>query len=189
MNKRITTIGLLAAALLAVLTLAAACGGGGDGGDDGGSANGGGALTLQQYLERLEQLSVEYNGRTDAIEAQYNEDIASIETDADGIRISNEFLRTGGDAITVFVDGIDELDPPAEAREVHDASVSAGRAMATGIAGLADELDDTTTRDEYNTVFEDSGVIELGDAFEQACFDTQDLADANSIDVSFDCSE
>ncbi len=182
MRHRITTIGLLVAALLAIFTPAAACG------DNDDSANGG-ALTLQQYLERLEELNVEYHERTDALEADYDEDIASIDTDAEGITISNKFLRTGGNAITTFINGIERLNPPAEAGDVHDTAVSTGRAMAAGIADLTEELDETTTQEEYEALFEDSSLSVLGDAFEQSCFDTQDLADDNGIDATFICDE
>ncbi len=184
MKIRTMTITVLTATLFAVFALAAACGGDSDGGGD--------ALTLQQYLERVEELSDTYNERTDEMEAQYDEDIAEIESDADGIRITNDLLRVGGNAVEKFADAVDKLNPPAEAQEVHEASVATGRAMVAGIDDLLNELeglDEDTTRQEYEAFFETSVVNDLGDAFEQACFDTQDLAEANSISVDLQCSE
>jgi len=167
---------LVAAALvLAFGTVAVACGGGnGDG------------LTLEEYFQRLEALSTDNDQRGVALFESFGEEFSSEE---EQIRATQEFWKEFLVLLGQFVNGLDDIDPPAEAEAAHEESVDAGAVMLKAYQELVDQMAEAESVSELAEGF---GDIELGassDRFEQACVALQGIADANGIDVSLNCGD
>ena len=168
---RLTDFLFVAALALVIAVLAAACGG-----------NGG--LTLEEYLQQLETLDQEAEAGIEALE--FPEEFASEE---EQVLAFQDFFAAVVPIIADLVDAIDDLDPPAEAEDAHNEAVDAGRDFVTEAEDLTNELADVGSSSELEEVFDAPEYDAASDRFDQACFDLQDIADANSIDVDLTCED
>ncbi len=162
----------LAVLLLTFGTIAAAC-------DDDG-------LTLEEYFREVEALS---NGADERFEPLVEALNQEFDSEAEQIEATRDFFNADIPILRDFGDALDDFDPPAEVEDPHEEAVA-------GIAELVEFLQDFT--DRFADVESTSDLEELLDApeleaasdrFDQACFDLQDIADANSIDVDLTCED
>jgi len=193
MNKRITTIGLLVAAVLAVFTLAAACGGDGD---DGGSANGGdsangngggGALTLEEFYGQLEVLSQDWEDEGNALDKQASEDFEAAESEEETVAVFISFIEDFTTATTDFVDGLDDLNAPAEAADAMDEAVAAGREVVDMFENIQVVLETVDTLADATALMEGPGFTDASDRFADACFALEDIAGESGLTVDLLC--
>ena len=176
MRIRSITTEICAGALIAFSAIAAACGSSGD------------TLSLADYIAELAILDDQYEERTNSLETRFEEDAAPFASDEEAaLQLYRELLDDGARAISEFVNGIDALNPPAEAEAIHDRAVTDGRALAAAVNDLVDQLQDVASEADFNAAFESSAIDTVGEAFVQACEDIQTLADANGIDAAFNC--
>ena len=174
MKRRLFVPLLSAALLLAFGTVAAACNGGG------------GGLTLEEYFQRLETVSTEYEQRGDALNEGFAEEFSSEE---EQIRETQDFWKEFLVLLGQFVNGLDDIDPPAEAEAAHEESVDAGTEMLKTFREFVDQVAEAESVSELAEAFGDPGFEVSGDRFEQSCVKLQGIADDNGIVVDLECEE
>ena len=167
---------LVAAALvLAFGTVAVACGGGnGDG------------LTLEEYFQRLEALSTDYDQRGNALGEGFAEEFSS---DEEQFKAAQEFWEDFIALFGEFVNDLDDLNPPSEVEAAHKESVDAGSEALKGFQEFVDQVRGAESLSELEERFGSLELETVGDRFDQACVTLQGIADANGIDVSLNCGE
>ena len=98
--------------------------------------------------------------------------------------------RDGRDAWD-FIANLRDLDPPAEAEDVHAEAIESGEAAAQALQALADGIPDALSAAEAEAFFAepDPDVEAAFGRFDDACFAIQTIADDNDIDVDLECEE
>ncbi len=178
MNRRITIVGLLVAALLAIFTLATACGG-----DD----DGGGALTLEGFYSQLETLAQDYEAEGGALDEQTSEDFEASESEEEAIEVFASFIDGGTTAVTDFVDGLDDLNAPAEAADALEEAVAAGREVIDMFENIEIVLETVDTFEDATALMEGPGLADASDRFTDACFELDGIGEENGITVDLQC--
>ena len=182
MNTRTLRLALIASLLVIAGSFAAACG------DDGGG-NDGDALTLEEFFQRIDVLDDEYEARTEALEAEFDEAFADVESVGEVIDAAQSFFDEGAAAIENFVEGIADIDPPAEAENLHDRVVEAGRTVVELFSNAIDEIEEISTEEEFEALFEDSAIDDAFDRFTVVCLEVQAMANDNGFDVEYNCDD
>ena len=141
----------------------------------------GNELTLEEYFTQLEDLDNQFSARTDAAFEDVSEDPEPAE-------IQSALAELAG-IIDEFVADIEELDPPEEAQEAHDAAVEAGHATADAYDTLAEAAGEAESVDAVFAGEVAQDAQEAIDQFTTACLDLQQIADDNSIEVALDCGD
>ena len=169
MNARLLPPALIAALLLAFGAIAAACGGGGE------------PLTLEEYFQRLEELTNELDQRADALEPAVGG------SPDDQIEVFQDALNGFLPVLADFVGGIKELNPPEELEEPHSGFVARSDDVLKVLESLVDELENVESEAELNKViagFESSAALApVG----QACLALQRVFDERELDVDLRC--
>lgn len=175
MRIRSIAMMIIAGALIAFSAIAAACGDGD-------------RLSLEDYMAELNILDDQFEERTDTLETRFDEEIAPFASDEEAVlKLYRELFDDGAQAVSEFVNGIDVLNPPAEAEAIHNRAVTAGRGVIAALNELVDQLQDAVSEADFDAAFESSAIETVGDAFTQACDEMQALAGANGIAVTFSC--
>ena len=137
---------------------------------------------LVPYFEQLEQITVDFEERT-----QSNQGLPA--TDIESTRILFAALIPASE---IALDELSSLDPPQAAREPHDRLVELGGQYLALNQRIADRLDTIETPEEFAALASDE---ELGIPPQNAlsaqrgtaCRDLQTVADGEGIDVSLRC--
>ena len=169
MNARSAPSALIVVLLLAFGAVAAACGGGGE------------PLTLEEYFQRLEELSNELDQGADALEP-------TVEGSPDDqIEVFQEALNGFLPVLADFFKGIKEMNPPEELEEPHSGFVARSDDVLKAVESLVDELETVESEAELNEViarFESSAALApVG----QACLALQRVFDERELDVDLRC--
>ena len=141
------------------------------------------SLTLEEYFQQVDALD---NSSTERIDAVFN----GI-TDEGDVQQFRDAFKAFAPILEEVADELDDLNPPDEAKDEHDAAAKALKdfaSKATEVAGGVDDID-ASTPDEFFTKVNEQGFTEASDAFAAACMDLQKLADDNSIAVDLDCED
>ncbi len=151
------------ALLLAFATLAAACDGGGE------------ALTLEEYFQRLDQISDEADQKFEALDGGPGEDASDEEIAGYIDNLTQQEIVILAD----FIAGLRDLDPPAEAEDVHAEAIASGEAAAQALQTLADGIPDALSAAEVEAFFAepDPEVEAAFERFDASCFAIQTIAD------------
>lgn len=181
MNVRALMLGAMVPLAAIGGVIAMACGGDDDGGE----------LSLEEYFAELEALDTEFEQRTDALDAQLNQGMESVDPeDLDAVvEVFSGFLDDAVETVADFVDGLDGLNPPPEVETEHEAAVDAGRTVVEEFERLTDDVADFDSVADFIAMEEEPGFTDASDDFDQACFDLQDIADENDIDIELNCGE
>jgi len=155
--------------------LLAACGGGGDGEE----------LSLEEYFQQLDSIESGIETGVLALDEQLTgvvgEDVEATRAYIDGYR----------DVIGEGANDMKELDPPSEVREAHDEFVAALSGMLPLWQDLSDQLKDTETTEDMQTVLMGTQAEEswttATQRFADACLDLQGIADEKGFDVNLNC--
>jgi hypothetical protein len=153
----------------------------------GGAACGGGGkskpLTLEEYFQRVDTgenaLTADSNALNDRFQALSDEEFLAQASDLLGEQLT--VLRT-------FVKALDDIEPPAEAKDVHEKAVGSGHDLVDAYAAALPAVKDATTADEVFTKMNTDDFTTASDAFTQGCVDLQKLADDNHITVDLSCT-
>ena len=175
MKTRYLPLTLIAALFLAFGAIAAACGGGD------------GALTLEEFLQRVEELDDEQTTREGEIEAQLG-DLETLEEAEALARIRDLFPQFVA-LLVDFVDGLAALEPPEEAADLHEEAVSAGREVVRLFSDLVGEVENAESIEDFFAAFENEEFQVAVERFDQACLDAEQLAADNGIEIDLDCDE
>ena len=164
----ITVLALVLAAIVA-----AACGGDRDGE----------ALTVEQYFRRLETLKTQFEGQP--------EPLARFEglPEADIIEQLPEIFAQHIAAFEAFNDGLADLDPPAEAEELHQEALDAFEDALTAYGEVEDKLDDVESFADVEQLFSQGDAAAAEARLDQVCLDAEQLAAENGIDIDLNCED
>ena len=117
-----------------------------------GDDNGGGPLTAAEFFVALEVLSDEYEAATDEQEADLERTMETATSEEERVAAFADRTGDGSATLRVFVDGLAELNAPAELAELQDRAVSAGRAAVDSLNEITAALGDASTGDGLEAV-------------------------------------
>ena len=189
--------------LAIVLSVTLACGGGGD--DDSDDATETPAETaeetpdetedsrldedLEAYFEDLEFTANAIEERLNLIQTEYSEQtFDTTQDEIDGFVILLLDTQTSWETT---MDAVADYEPPPEIESEHQDLIDAGNDVITLLGELAEGAEDVTTEDELDALIADfdAEISEANDAFDEACFALQDIADDENIDVDLRCGD
>ncbi len=171
---------LIAVVIVGALVLALGAGACNDDGDDGG-----GELTLTEYFSELDAIMEDANSQMDALEDPEDRDVTSEEGQLEAIR--DFYFAAKLAVIEGTFDRIEDLDPPAEVEDAHDALLAAGGDTVAAFEAIASQVAEAESLADLFELFDDDSSEAAGERFEQTCSDLQGIADENEIDVDLDC--
>jgi hypothetical protein len=174
MTLRIAALTIFATAVLAVGLSACSSGGGG------------GAMTQDQYFQEVIALDATIDQQFESVEASLGDAADGDEGEqADALR---SFMRGTADVIAAWVDGLDDIEPPSEIREVHEVYVETGRAFENYWAGVIEGTGGLST-EELLAEFDRIDGEETAHRWVEACVDLQQRADEADVGLELDCVE
>ena len=171
MKTLLVPLALIAVLVLAFGALTAACDG-----DD--------ALTLEQFFQRMEEVSDEFL----ADRAPLEEELGEI-TDESSVDEALDLLRQDADLLEGFVDELDDLNDPDEAADLMDETVSAGRDLVRVVRDAIDDAEGAESMEEVFAILWSEEIGATAERFDQGCLDAEQLAADNGITVDLDCDE
>ena len=166
---------VLAALGLLLLLGAAACGGGSK------------RLSAEEYLQKVQSIA----------ETSAEEENAAFPSDEESANFSPEEQKQAGidglgslaSIIEDAIKQVDDLKPPEDLQQAHDALVEEANSLAQGFRDLADQAEDVTPdgiEDFFNTqVF----VEDTFAPFDEACSALQDLGTQQGVEVDLHCTD
>ena len=177
MQSRLSPLALIIALLLAFGVIAVAC--------DGSSGGGGEPLTLDEYFQRLEALSVEAVERSEALGEDIAEETSSTLSEEERLEVIRKFLDATLPITEDFVDRIRDLNPPTEIEDEHNRALEAHADVLSVLTEYLNEHPEVESESELQALFTNPAF----ERFVAACLALQEIADENSIDVDLDCED
>ena len=154
-------------------------------------------LTLPEYFSQLESLAEDAGREIDAIEARYPDVTSDDESLSDAERVSqtreriNEIMVVARD----IVDDLDDISPPGEAKDAHNA-------VTDGLRDVAERTEESMASEAYEEfiicianasspdemgqsidAFQEPELVAAGERLDEACADLEEVAAANEIEV------
>lgn len=150
---------------------------------------GGQAMSLEEYMKRLEAISTEASERAEVLTEQLGEGETKASTEQEVFDANLDFWDGFLPLLSGRADDLSELNPPSQAQEFHNDFVEAISDMAAANSQLVDELEDAGTLAELEELRErfDDDTAEVLDRADDACRELQNLADENDIGVDLGC--
>ena len=174
MKTRILPLAFIAVLLLAFGAIAAACGGGGE------------PLTLEEYFQRLDEIFEGADERFEALGDQCEELAESEEAEIEAARC---FFDSSVQVLNHVQDETDDLDPPAEAAVAHEELVTAGADLEQLGEEFSERFADIESMAELEELAEAPELESAGERFERTCFDLEEIARENDIEVDLRCGD
>jgi hypothetical protein len=165
----------LAALSLLLLFGAAACGGGSK------------RLSAEEYLQKVQSIAA----------TATEEENAAFPSDEESANFSPEEqkqagidgLRSLASIIEDTIKQIDDLKPPEDLQQAHDALVEEGNSLAQGFQDMADQAEDVPP-DGIEDFFNTQVFVEATFApFDEACSALQDLGAQQGVEVDLHCTD
>jgi hypothetical protein len=181
MNTRLIPLALIVALLLSLGAVVTACG------DDDGDGNGG-ALTLDEYFEEAGALNDAFSEQGDELDVDMEEALAALEDEGEILDLFDQSFSDQLDNVRDFVNGLADLDPPAEVKDAHDEAVEAFRDFTDLLEDYLDDLGDAESFTDFE-VLDDTALNEANELVAAACLAVEEIAADNGIDVDLDCGE
>jgi hypothetical protein len=166
MKRALSRLALIAAPA-AVLLLGAGC------------IFGGGAMSLEDYFADLDKADQDVSDAFDAFQT-----IAEGQ-DVEEVKAAYQDLV---DAIDGLISNMEDLDPPDEAKEQHDAALEALRGFRDEFAAAVDEAQGASSLAELGQAFASDDLNTASQTFTDACVELQGVADENEVDASLGCA-
>ena len=145
------------------------------------SDDSGEALSLEEYFQKLDEAENTFTESGDALFEGTSEEPTSEELE--------ELLGEFTDVIKAFVSDLEALEPPEEAQEAHDAAVAAGNTASDAYDDLVEAAGDAESAEALFNSAEGEAANAAVEAFSEVCFDLQQVAADNSIEVDLNCND
>ena len=162
----------MVASLLAVGAIAVGCGGNGE-------------LTLEEYFQRVDVVLGQTGEQLDVVR-EFDERVTPDSTEEDLLDAFREWFREMATVLGEGIDGMENIEPPAEAEEAHEEWLAAS-ALVEAVS--QDLLDEVETADDLEDFVARPEFVEASERGSEACLGLQGIADANGIDVDLECEE
>lgn len=142
-----------------------------------------GSLTLEEYFAKVDAID---NATTEEIDGAFEGF-----TDENDIEQFKTAFKVIGPVLGDAADDLDDIDPPDEAKEEHDALAKELREFADTTTDLGDNIDDieASTPEELFAAFEERGFSEADEQFSAACLALQQVGADNGIVVDLGCED
>ena len=155
--------------------------GGGDDDDDE-------ELTLEEYFERVQEISTDFTGEINANEDAFADVVDDEDADEDDrFDAFKELFRKNVDAANDWLVEAHGLSPPEEVADLHDDFIEELRTFVDTLENIADELDDVESFEEVASVFQANVELDAG-AFERTCLALEQAAADNGFTLDLDCN-
>ena len=139
----------------------------------------GGSLTLDDYFSKLQKLDDQFEEDSAKLDAAFESE------DLDEIKSAFE---SGTESAGDFVDDLDALEAPDEAKEIHEEAVAAGNELVDALKDMNDAIQDADSPDALATIdFDPVGTA--SERFNGACLDLEALAADKDIELDLNCEE
>ena len=159
------------ATLLTFAVVATACGGDGP-------------LTLEEYFDRVGEISESRTSQLDDIEGRLND------LGEGDLKELKDIFADLGEASREAVEDVEALTPPEEASTAHGAFVAQGLAMMDEFDRLVEALQEVEDPEDALIAFTGSPDLDAAEGeFEGACRGLQKVATNAGIDVDLGCGE
>ena len=144
-------------------------------------------LTIEEYFQRLQALNDVADERSEELENAFNADFLAAGSEEGVLQAFENFFTDSLPIFEDFVEGMEDLNPPAAVEDAHNESVEGGAELLAVVRSVLDGLDDLESTASLEDLFEEEGFFAAGDRLDTACFALQDIADENEIDGDLDC--
>ena len=177
MKLRLLPLAIIALLLLAFGSSAVACG------DDREES-----LALEEYFRQLEALTATADEGYGEFEDAFDAELDAAVSEEDMLVAFEDFFKEVRPIFTTFVDGLNDLTPPAAVEELHKEYVDASAEFLASIEEVFSGLSDLGPAAGLESLFEDTDLDQAGVRLVETCAALQDFADENEIDVDLDCN-
>lgn len=137
---------------------------------------GGGTVSLDEYFTQLDKHQDDFDA---ALAEGPQEDPQTVDE-------AEEQFTAVTDTFADFANNLEDMDPPAEVADAHDATVAGLQDWVEVLNSAADDLASAETVDDALVLLNDLDATSL-DAALEGCRDLQQIANDNSIDVDLAC--
>jgi hypothetical protein len=172
------------AAVLTVLAITIAAGCGGD--------DGGGRLSVEEYVERMNELEDDLYETTRQLEEGFDEEFSEFELGEDGDEVSEEqrdaiarVFTAASEALDDFGDDLGGINPPVEADAIHAEFLDVTRDFAERLAESAEDAERLDDGDDAFTLL--FSLAAIGGDWAEACDAIQQFADEAGESLEMDC--
>lgn len=152
-------------------------------------ACGGASASMTAYFEALEELNADIRARQQQVDADYDEALAATEFSPAARQAFADYLAAQQDLALSYVAGAEDLDPPDDARALHDDATEAYRSFAGEIDSVIADVNRAQTLDGLVSALGAPAAIEAAANATAACLALQDLADEEDVSVDLRCQE
>lgn len=178
--KRIT-IALACALLFAAGVAVVGCGG-----EDGGEE-----LTIEEYFDQLGAAYERFSQRSEAVNEEFYDRMVADPSEEIPPEEFESFFRAHLELLQEYLDELDGLSPPGEARDVHEELLDAGRelhdAQEADLQEMVDAEFPTDIGPQLTEEMQDESWTQLGERLARACTALEAIAAEHGIDADLDC--
>ena len=169
---------LLAAAAVVAGALLLACGGGADGG----------GLPVEEYFHRLVALDEETELASDAIQEQFEAELAQAANEQEGLELYR--LSVGAQIANFegFVDQLEALDPPAKIRDEHKDGLADLRNYIAIFQDIQEEMLGVGSLTELQELLRRDDFTQADQRATAFCDELVALAGEDDIQINLNCS-
>ena len=140
-------------------------------------------LSLEEYYQRLAALADAYDKSEVAVEREFVQQLEIVESEDEAIQGYRFFFAGILPAFEQFVDGLEGLDPPVDVEDVHKRMIEGAAGALKATRETISELGGEESRVRFEELLQDD------ERFNEACRESQLIADENDIDVALNCDD
>lgn len=150
-----------------------------------------GELSLDDYFAELQEIRDSGDEVLDELGQELNADLEGAETVDVEIAIFQDYLDNSLSVLFGTSFQLSFMVPPAEVAELHNEYLGTVENFAQILEDLRNDLDFAETEDEAAELIDafNAEVDESTDESVAVCFDLQEVADENNVDVDLGCGE
>ncbi len=133
------------------------------------SCGGDGALSEDDYVTRLEELSQALSDGQAGLDDRYETDLGTAEDPDQRLELAKQKVADGVALRRKFVEGLAALDPPAGAKAAHEGVVEAGRAYVARFEEALADLQQVESVDEIQPIIAGTALSDARGQLTLAC--------------------
>jgi hypothetical protein len=149
----------------------------------------GASASMSAYFESLEELNADIRAQQQQVDADYDEALAATEFSPAARQGFSDYLTAQQDLALSYVAGAEDLDPPDDARALHEEAIEAYRAFAGEIDAVISDVSRAQTLDGLVSALGAPAAIEAAANATAACLALQNLAEDEDVSVDLRCQE